>query len=94
MGNYYDTYNAYHDLRKHVLEFTKEQLSGEIMCHYMLTIPHPGKCCGKMFEVVLYWYEKIKQFTWLMLIELLPLETLCLMQNAVEDVIVLEYMKH
>jgi hypothetical protein len=27
-GEYYDTYNAYHDLKKHVLEFTKEQLSG------------------------------------------------------------------
>jgi hypothetical protein len=86
-------YSAYHDLNKHVLEFTKVQLSCDIMCHYKLTIPQPGKCCSKMFEVVLYWYEQIKQYSWLTLIGLLPVETLCLLQNAVEDVIVLEYMK-
>jgi hypothetical protein len=36
---YYD--NVYHDLKKHALEFMMEQLSHA----------HPGKCCGKMFEV-------------------------------------------
>jgi hypothetical protein len=30
-GEYYDTYNAYHDLKKHVLEFAKEQFSCDIL---------------------------------------------------------------
>jgi hypothetical protein len=90
-GDYYDTYNVYHDLKTHAMEFTREQLSCKVMCHYMSTIPQPDKCCGKMFEVVQYWYDQIKQYTWLKLIELLAVETLCLLQNAVED-IVLEYI--
>jgi hypothetical protein len=76
-GEYYNTYNAYHDMKKHVLEFTKEQLSCDILFQYTLTIPHPGKWCGKMFEVELYWHEQIQQYTWLKLIGLLPVETLC-----------------
>jgi hypothetical protein len=90
-GEYYE--NVYHDLKKHALEFMMEQLSHDTLFQYMSTIPHPHKCCGKIFDVVLCWYEQIKQYTWLKLIGLLPVDTLCLLQNAVEDVIALEYMK-
>jgi hypothetical protein len=58
-GEYYE--NVYHDLKKHALESTMEQLSHDTLFQYMSTISHPGKCCGTMLEVVLYWYEQIKQ---------------------------------
>jgi hypothetical protein len=70
-----------------------EQLSHDALFQYMSTIPHPGKCCGTMLEVVLYWYEQIKPYMWLKLIGLLPVETLCLLQNAVEDIIALQYIQ-
>jgi hypothetical protein len=49
-GEYYE--NVYHDLKKHALEFTMEQLSQDTLFQYLPTIPHPGKFCGKMFEFV------------------------------------------
>jgi hypothetical protein len=90
-GEYYE--NVHHDLKKHSLEFMMEQLSHDTIYQCMSTISHPDKCSGKRLEAVLYWYEQIKQYTWLTLIGLLPVETLCLLQNAVENVIVLE-LKH
>jgi hypothetical protein len=46
-----------------------------------------------MLEVVLYWYEQIKQSMWLKLMGILQVETLCLLQNAVEDIIELQYIQ-
>jgi hypothetical protein len=84
-GEYYNINNAYHNLKKHALAFTMEQLSNDILLQYISAIPHPDKCYGKMFDIVMYWYEQIKQYTWLMLIGLLSVQTICCMQKAVED---------
>jgi hypothetical protein len=59
----------------------------------MVAMKHPRKWHGGLFNVVLYWYEKIKEYVWVKLIGLLPTQSPCLMQSAVEDVIVLEYMQ-
>jgi hypothetical protein len=59
----------------------------------MVAMKHPRKCHGGLFNVVLYWYEQIKEYVWHKLIGLLSTQTLCLMQSAVEDVIVLEHMQ-
>jgi hypothetical protein len=90
-GEHYDTYNLYHDLKKHVLAFTVEQLSHDVLLQYMMAIQRPVKWCGTSFQVVLHWYERIKIFMWLRLIELMSTRTLCLLQGAVEKIIVLEY---
>jgi hypothetical protein len=73
------------------LEFTAEQLSHDVLLQYMMAIQRPGKLFGTSFQIVLYWYEQIKTFMWLKLIGLLSAQTLCLLQSAVENVIVLEY---
>jgi hypothetical protein len=83
----YDANNVYLELKKHTLAFTMEQLSHDTLINYKLTIQHPGKWHGTLFEVVLHWHEQIKQYTWLKLIGLLPAQTLCLMQKPVDDVI-------
>jgi hypothetical protein len=56
----------------------------------MVAMRHPGKWHGGLFNAVLHWYEQIKEYVWLKRIGLLSKQTLCLMQSAVEDVIVLE----
>jgi hypothetical protein len=58
----------------------------------MATMQHPGKWYGAFFNVVLHWYKQFKEYIWLKLIGLLPTQTLCLMQRAVDDVL-LEYMQ-
>jgi hypothetical protein len=85
---------AYFELKKRSLAFTMEQLSCDVMIQYrMLPIKHPGKWNDKMFNVVLHWYERIKEYMWLKLIGLPPTQSLCLMQSAVDYVISLEYMQ-
>jgi hypothetical protein len=54
---------------------------------------HPGKLYSGLFNVVLHWYEQIKEYMWLNIIGLLPTQTLCLMQRAVDAVVSLEYMQ-
>jgi hypothetical protein len=51
LNEFYDTYNAYDDLKTHAMEFTREQLSCNVMCHYMLTIPQPDKCCARCLKL-------------------------------------------
>jgi hypothetical protein len=71
-----------------------EQLSHDLMIQYrMLPIKHPGKWNDTMFNVVLHWYERIKEYMWLKLIGQLPAQSLCLMQSAVDNIISLEYMQ-
>jgi hypothetical protein len=53
----------------------------------------PGKCCGSLFNVILHWYEHMKEYMGLQLIGVLPTQTLCLLQSAVDDIILLEYME-
>jgi hypothetical protein len=60
---------------------------------YMQKTQHPGKWCGTLFNVVLHWYECIKEYMWLKLIGLLPTQNLCLMQSAFDDIVLLEYMQ-
>jgi hypothetical protein len=81
------------ELKSHALEFTMEQLSHDTMLKYMQKTQHPGKWCGTLFNVVLHWYECIKEYMWLKLIGLLPTKNLSLMQSAVDDIVLLEYMQ-
>jgi hypothetical protein len=92
-GENYNTYTIYHEMKKHALSFTKEQLSYDTLSQYIEAIQIPGKWNGTLFNVVLHWYVQIKPYMWLELIGLLPMQTLRLMQSAIEDVILLEYMR-
>jgi hypothetical protein len=93
LGENYNTYAIYHEMKKHALAFTKEQLSYDTLSKYIEAIQILGKCSGTLFNVVLHWYVQIKAYMWLELIGLLPLQTLCLMESAIEDVLMLEYMR-
>jgi hypothetical protein len=90
---YHEANNVYLKLKKHALELTMEKLSHDILIQYMKTIHHPGHWHGTLFPVVLYWYDQIKPYMWLKLIGLLPTQTCCLLQKAVEDVMAIEYVK-
>jgi hypothetical protein len=92
-GENHESNNVYHELKKHMLEFTMDQLSPDILMQYMQTIQHPGKWYGTSFAVALHWYDQIKWYMWLKLIGLLPKQSLCLLEKAVEDFIALEYTK-
>jgi hypothetical protein len=78
---------VYIELKKNALDFTMEHLSCDEMIQYMLTIQHPGKWHGTVFNVVLHWYECINEYMWLKLIGLLSTQNLCLMQSAVDGVV-------
>jgi hypothetical protein len=91
-GENYDADNVFLELKKHAMSFTREQLSHEALLRYMVAMKHPGKWHGGLFNV-LHWYEQIKEYVWLKLKGLLSTQTLCLMQSAVEGVIVLECMQ-
>jgi hypothetical protein len=92
-GEHHETNNVDLELKKHVLEFTMEQLSSDRLTQYVQTMQHPRKWHGTIFAVVLHWYDQIKLYMWLKLIGHLPTYSLCLLQKVVEDVIALEYMK-
>jgi hypothetical protein len=92
-GEHNDISSVYIELKTHVIAFTMDQLSHDTLLKYMQKTQHPGKMCGTLFNVVLHWYECIKEYMWLKLIGLLPTQNLCLMQSAVDDVILLEYMQ-
>jgi hypothetical protein len=91
-GENSNTHNFYYELKNHALNFTMEQLSHDALLQYMMTIKHPGKWLGTLFKVVLHWHKQIKEYMWLELIGLLPMQTLRFRQSAVEDVVELEYM--
>jgi hypothetical protein len=91
-GETYDVYTSNHEMKNHAMFFNREQLSHEALSQYMVAMKHPGKWHGGLFNVVSHWYEQIKEYVWLNLIGLLSTKMLCLMQRAVEDVIMLEYM--
>jgi hypothetical protein len=59
----------------------------------MVAMKHPEKWHSGLFNVSSHWYEQIKEYVWLNLVGLLSTQMLCLMQSAVEDVIMLEYMQ-
>jgi hypothetical protein len=92
-GDNYDIYTAYHEMKNHAMSVTREQLSHEALSRYMVAMKHPGKWHGGLFNVLSHWYEEIKDYLWLNLIGILSTQMLCLMQSAVEDVIMLEYMQ-
>jgi hypothetical protein len=92
-GEIYDTYTAYHRLKQHSLAFTREQLSHGILSQYIEAMQSPGKWSGTFFNVALHLHEQIKQYMWLKLIGLLPLQSFCLMQSAVDYIIRLEYVQ-
>jgi hypothetical protein len=60
----------------------------------MATMLHPGNLYGGLFNVVPQWYEQIKEYMWLKLVGLLPTQTLCLVQSAVDDEVSLEYLQN
>jgi hypothetical protein len=70
-----------------------EQLSHDSLLQYTARIKIPGKQCGPMFDIVLQWYEQIKEYMWLKLIGLLSTQSLCLKQIEVDAVISLEHMQ-
>jgi hypothetical protein len=72
-GENYNAYNVYHEMRKHALAFTKEQLSHDTLSQYIEAMQIPGKWSGTLFNVVLHWYEQIKAYMWLNMIRLLPI---------------------
>jgi hypothetical protein len=80
-------------MKKHALVFTKKQLSYDTLSQYIEAIQIPGNWSGTLFNVVLHWYAQIKEYMRLQLIGLLLTQTLYSMQIAVEDVVVLEYMR-
>jgi hypothetical protein len=92
-GENYDIYTAYHEMKKHAMSFTREQLSHEALSRYMVAMKHARKWHCGLFPVVSHWYEQIKEYVWLHLIGLLSTQIVCLMQSAVEDLIMLEYMQ-
>jgi hypothetical protein len=68
-----------------------EQLSHDTLLQYTARIKRPGPWCGPMFDIVLQWYEKIKEYMWLKLIGLLSIQSLFLMKSAVDAIMSLEY---
>jgi hypothetical protein len=90
-GENYSINTVYHEMKKQTLALTKDQLSYDTLLQYIEAIQIPGKWSGTLFNVVLHWYVQIKAYMWLELIGLLPMKTLCSMQSAIEDVILLEY---
>jgi hypothetical protein len=92
-GEHNEANNFCLELKKHVLELTMAQLSSDRLTKYIQAMQHPGKWHGAMFAVGLYWYDQIKLYMWLKLIGHLPMQTLCLLQKVVEDVIASEYVK-
>jgi hypothetical protein len=71
-GEHHETNNVDLELKKHVLEFTMEQLSGDRLTQHVQTMQHPGKWHGTIFAVVLHLYDQIKLYMWLKLIGHLP----------------------
>jgi hypothetical protein len=92
-GDHNGTSSVYLELKTHALAFTMEQLSHDAILQYMGKMQNSGKWCHTLFLVTLHWHEKIKEYMWLKLIGLLPTQSLCLMQSAVDYVISLEYMQ-
>jgi hypothetical protein len=74
-GEHNDTSSIYLELETHSLAFTIEQLSHDTLIQY-LTMHHPGKWHDRLFNVVLHWYERIKEYMWLELVGLLLTQTL------------------
>jgi hypothetical protein len=93
-GEIYDTYTAYHELEQQSLAFTREQLSHGTLSQYIEAMQSSGKWSGTLFNVALHWYEQIKQYMWFKLIGLLPMDSFCFIQSAVDLKIRLECMKH
>jgi hypothetical protein len=54
-GENYNTYAIYHEMKKHALAFTKEQLLYETLLQYIEALQIPGKWSGTLFNVVLHW---------------------------------------
>jgi hypothetical protein len=90
-GENYSINTVYHEMKKHALAFTKDQLSYDTLLQYIEAIQIPGKWSGTLVNVVLHWYVQIKAYMWLDWVGLLPMKTFRLMQSAIEDVILLEY---
>jgi hypothetical protein len=92
-GENNDSHTVYCELKKHTLAFIRGHSSHYTLSQYIEAMQSPGKWCGTLFNVILHWYKQIKKYMWLQLIGVLPTQTLCLLQSAVDDIILLEYME-
>jgi hypothetical protein len=78
---------------KHALSSTAGQLSGDTLIQYITTTQYPSTWRGTSYAFVLNWKEHIMKYQNLELEAFPPKQKLCLLQNAVGDVVELSYIK-
>jgi hypothetical protein len=68
-------------------------LSGDALLQYITTTRYPGNWRGTSYEFVLHWKEKVMKYESLELEDFPHKQKLCMLQNAVDDVTELAYVK-
>jgi hypothetical protein len=78
---------------KHELSSTAAQLSGDTLLQYITTTQYSTTFCGTSHIFVLHWKEHIMKYEKVESEVFPPKQKLCLLQNAVGDIIELSYIK-
>jgi hypothetical protein len=81
-----DAQSIYRELKKHALNSTAAQLSGDTLLQYITTARFPGSWRGTSYGFVLHWKEQIMRYEKLDLEPFPPKQKLRMLQNAVGDV--------
>jgi Reverse transcriptase (RNA-dependent DNA polymerase) len=88
-----DAQSIYRELKKHALNSTAAQLSGDTLLQYITTARYPGNWRGTTYGFVLHWKEQIMKYEKLELEPFGDKQKLRMLQNAVGDVSELSYVK-
>jgi len=88
-----DAQSIYRELKKHALNSTAAQLSGDTLLQYITTARFPGAWRGTAHSFVLHWKEQVAKYERLEVEDFPPKQKLRMLQNAVGDVTELAYVK-
>jgi hypothetical protein len=88
-----DAQSIYRELKKHALNSTAAQLSGDTLLQYIATARFPESWRGTSYGFVLHWKEQIIKYEKLELESFGDKQELRMLQNAVGDVAALSYVK-
>jgi hypothetical protein len=88
-----DAQSIYKELKKHALNSTAEQLSGDTLLQYITTTRFPGNWSGTAYGFVLHWKEQVMKYKNVELEDFPPKQKLRMLQKVVGDVTELAYVK-
>ena len=88
-----DAQSVYRELKKHALNSTAAQLSGDTLLQYITSSRFPGTWRGTAHSFVLHWKEQVAKYERLEVEDIPPKQKLRMLQNAVGDVTELAYVK-